>query len=113
MALLKSLPNGKGIDATYSKIVQLNINYLFRQAHIDLAGFPTEELRRSEKDPIDQKAFDFNGDEFPFNENDVRPIRQVAYEAIKAVKTTKPEKQEDGTLTDIEIHGDFADATDC
>jgi hypothetical protein len=80
MALLKSLPNRKGINATYWKIAQLNINYLQKQSHIDLVGFSTKELRKLGKDPIDQRSFDFNEDEFPFNDD---PVRQIAYEAIK------------------------------
>ena len=83
MALSKVLPTDFGIDATYWKIVDLNINWLSREAHISLLGWSDKVSRELGKKELSRKIFSFYGEEFPFLDIEPQNEREIAYEYIK------------------------------
>lgn len=91
MSLQIKLPDKFGNGGVeYFKIVETNINWLTRSAHIVLAGWINEQARLDGKEPMDTKSFDLAGDEFPFDieklsEEGVNTL-SVAYEVIKEPK---------------------------
>lgn len=75
-----------GINATYYKVIETNINYLNKTAHVTLAGWVDQEARDTNKQPIDSVSVDFTPDNFPFNTTeldpkDINPVK-VAYESV-------------------------------
>jgi hypothetical protein len=113
MALLKNIPNGFGSTTSYWRVGQINISFLSKNVHVDLLGYLDRQARLDGKQPIDQRSFDFNGDEFPFNENEPQNEREIAYLKIKSFKTKETITDGDGTTREVETDGEFIDATDC
>lgn len=83
MALIKTLPTEYGIDASYWKIVDLNINWLAREAHLSLLGWASLADRDAGKKEIDRKIFSFLGEDFPFTDTEPQNERGIAYSKIK------------------------------
>lgn len=83
MALIKSISTGFGIDATYWKIVDLNINWLDKNSHISLLGWADKTARDAGLNPLDQRSFDYSGEEFPFIDEEPQNERETAYTKIK------------------------------
>lgn len=85
MALILSTPNPyDGVaDNAYWKIIQLNINWLSKAAHIDLACWINEQARTEGKSPIKSVKFDWSGDDFPFVDSEPQNEREQAYNKIK------------------------------
>lgn len=114
MALKKTIETKYGNTASYWRIVQLNISYLGQVSHIELAGYIDEDSRKANKQPIDGRVFDFSGDDFPFNEDEPQNEREIAYNKIKALKTTETTTNEEtGETTTTEVDTEFTDAEDC
>ena len=71
MALIKPIVTPyDSITADYWKIVATNINWLSKTAHVELAGWLTEEARRAGKSPIMSRTFEWHANNFPFNFSD-------------------------------------------
>lgn len=83
MALSKVLPTDFGIDATYWKIVDLNINWLSRETHISLLGWSDKVSREAGRKELARKIFSFSGDDFPFLDIEPQNEREIAYDKIK------------------------------
>lgn len=110
MALKLSTANpydGEATDA-YWKIVETNINWLTRSSHVTLACYLNQDSRIALKQPITSRSFDWSGDEFPFDFNELDEAGnntvKLAYEKIKSLTTT----DEEGNV----IPGEFANAQD-
>ena len=83
MALIKKIKTNLGIDATYWKIVDLNINWLDKTSHISLLGWVDKNARDNGLKPLTQRNFDFNNVEFPFIDEEPQNERETAYNKIK------------------------------
>ena len=105
MALKITIPTRYGIDATYFKVVDLNINWLTRQSHVTLCGWKDEEARRNNQQPLTERSFDWSGDDFPFLDEEPQNEREIAYISIKNPVTTSE--------TNEEIPSEFSQAVDC
>jgi len=81
LELIKS--TNYGIDATYHKIVQVNINWHTRESLVELHSFIDQTRRESGAHLIASQSFYWSGDEFPFDfdQNNV----QTAYTKIKTL----------------------------
>jgi hypothetical protein len=113
MALLKNLQkDNTGVFCEYWRLAQVNISYLRKDCHIDLVGYVNKAARDDGKEPIDSRSFDWAESEFPFNEDEPQNEREIAYEKIKAIKVKETVRNEDGTTSEIEKDGEFADAVD-
>ncbi len=111
MALLKTISTNIGIDATYWKIIDLNINWLRKICHVVLGGWSSKNIRDLEKNPIDNRNFDFNDSNFPFIEDEPQNERQIIYDKIKTQKVL--ETDYDGDQNDIiEVDGEFVGSVD-
>lgn len=83
MALSKKIKTNLGIDATYWKIVDLNINWLDKTSHISLLGWVDKNARDNGLKPLTQRNFDFNNVEFPFIDEEPQNEREIVYIKIK------------------------------
>lgn len=117
MALLKSIEvNNSGIFATYWNVIQLNVNYLARTAHVQLAGYLTEQARRDGKMPIDFRTYDFDQDNFPFIGNEPISERQEFYTWLmthrveRVVENTDPETKDTQPTVTVYDDSEFYDA---
>ena len=83
MALIKSISTRFGIDATYWKIIDLNINWLSKNSHISLSGWSDKASRDAGNIPLDSRSFDWMGEDFPFIGEEPQNERETAYNKIK------------------------------
>lgn len=111
MALQKNIATIYGIDATYWKIAEININWITKTSNTTLVGYVDQEAKIALKQPIAQRSFYWSGDTFPFDitglsKDGVNAVK-VAYEVIKAGDTMTNEQGETIVL------GEFTEAVDC
>ncbi len=83
MALLKEIKTVYGVSASYWRIVETNINWLSRCAHVTIAGYVDGEARNTGNQPLMLMHFDFFDYNFPFTKEEA--VRREAYEAIKTM----------------------------
>jgi len=95
MAFIISIDTQYGIEASYWKIVDLNINWLTKNSHVSMCGWIDKASRDAGQQPLDQRSFDWSGDAFPFIETEPQNERELAYDTIKSLED-----------------GEFADAVD-
>ncbi len=81
MALIKDIPTEYGASAAYWHISTTHIDWKSPRAHVELAGFITEDARRAGCAPISRSAFVFDVADWPFD-----PERSVVADAYAAVK---------------------------
>lgn len=108
MALDKKIQTNFGVDATYWKVVEVNINWHANCVHITMLGWVDRIARDSGKQPIDQRTFDWNGEDFPFVDKEPQNERAQAYGKIKSLKVIQPDPTDLGksVLTDGEFVGE-------
>lgn len=91
MALQKTITTDFGIDATYHKIAQLNINPHERQSHIEMLSFTDQQARIDGHQPLRSFIYDWIGDEYPYSTDEASSnFIEQAYIKIK----TLPEWEE-------------------
>ena len=117
MGVFKPLEvNNSGIIATYWNVIQLNINYLTRTAHVQTAGYLTEQARRDGKMPIDFRTYDFDQDNFPFTGQEPISERQEFYTWLmthreaRVVENTNPETKNNQPTVTVYEDSEFYDA---
>lgn len=92
MALLLNYETKSGFKCSesYWKVIETNINWLNRTAHVVLAGWVNAKAKEDGKSPMDTKSYDYTEENFPFDEQELKSegvsTRTIAYEAIKAPK---------------------------
>lgn len=108
MALKKLIDiDNKGIQGSYHKIIETNINWLNRDSHVVIATYLDQQARSNGRSPLTSVGFDWSGAEFPFEiellDEVGENVLHVAYEKIKL-----PILNEEGS--DINI---FSNSEDC
>lgn len=83
MALIKTISTNFGIDSTYWKIVDLNINWLSKNSHVSMSGWSSKASRDAGDQPLTSRSFDWSSDEFPFIDDEPQNERETAYLKIK------------------------------
>lgn len=91
MALRINLPDQYGNGGVeHWSVIETNINWLNRTAHVVLAGWVNEKAKTDGKQPLDSKSYDYDSATFPFDEEALKgegvSTRTVAYAEIKAPK---------------------------
>lgn len=104
MALQKSIPTEYGVNATYWKICQFNVDSLNQRAHVELLGFISQDAREQYPAclPIASRSFDWPPGIMQFGHG-VNNF-EIAYQQIKAWTTTDAQGNT--------VPGEFADAID-
>lgn len=110
MALQKSIQTNFGIEATYWKVVEINVNWHEKRSHVTLLGWVDQGARDSGKQPIDQRTFDWGGEDFPFVDKEPQNERAKAYEKVKLLQVVHPDPID--TEKTILVDGEFAGAKD-
>lgn len=98
----KTLPTGHVIE--YWRVIETNINYVDRTAHIAFGGYLNRAMRLGGAKPADSIAFDFSPDNFPF---DLATLDTKNPLKISYIEAKKSRLDANGSETNW-----FVDATD-
>lgn len=66
MALKINKPSEFGVDATYWRVMETNINWAEQKAHVTIAGYLTKKARTNGSQPLISYSMDWQGEEFPY-----------------------------------------------
>lgn len=83
MALIKNKELNNGFSGEYWRIIDISISYLSKYSHITLSLYKDKLSRDNGLQPISVQNFDWEGDNFPFTEEEPQNERQIAYDKIK------------------------------
>lgn len=85
MALYKNIQTQYGIDASYIRVAQTNINWTNMMAHIEVLLYVNQDVRRAENNPIGSMAFDISI--LPYMALNIGPVMNVAAVVYGILKT--------------------------
>lgn len=85
MALYKVMPTKFGIDGSYIRIAQTNIDWTTMMAHVEVLLYVDQKIRSEGNNPIDSKSFDMSI--MPYIGLNIGPVYNVAAVVYGILKT--------------------------
>jgi hypothetical protein len=95
-----SIPTRFGIDGTVWQVVQTNIDWNRRTAHVVVYGWATEDTTAK---PIDQRVFSYGPKDFPFDDYAAIIDTCNALIMAEAPVTAKPSEFAKAVVTDAVV----------
>lgn len=92
-----------GVDATYWRLAQSNIDWATKTLYLCLVGYISKEARDANSIPITQETIIFKDEEFPLLAVNGGDIRSILYNSVKVSKLDSAgnENNEWATATNI------------